>query len=185
MKWTSSEFGRKNLITRPIFGSFLRLKIKLHLGKIAIFRSTSACRSISIDDLLAVWTSSAQIGGHTLTTALVVQKTAILDTCSLSNTFVWQSRWFSFFLAILILVFDLFFSYLPRPAPSLAQVLFNEYKRAVAVQFDRFKLSYLVCARREIILSGGSINTPQLLMLSGVGPAHHLSSMGVSDESEK
>jgi choline dehydrogenase-like flavoprotein len=49
----------------------------------------------------------------------------------------------------------------------------------VAVQFDRFKMSYLVYARREIILSGGTINSPQLLMLSGIGPAHHLSSLGV------
>ncbi len=31
----------------------------------------------------------------------------------------------------------------------------------------------------ELILAGGSINTPQLLMLSGVGPADHLSSFGI------
>ena len=34
-------------------------------------------------------------------------------------------------------------------------------------------------ARKEIILSAGSINTAQLLMLSGVGPSDHLKSMGI------
>lgn len=29
-------------------------------------------------------------------------------------------------------------------------------------------------ARKEIILCGGAINTPQLLLLSGIGPAEHL-----------
>ncbi|SMH56464.1 GMC family oxidoreductase [Mesorhizobium australicum] len=34
-------------------------------------------------------------------------------------------------------------------------------------------------ARREIVLSGGVINSPQLLMLSGIGPAAHLKEFGI------
>ncbi|OTF69399.1 hypothetical protein BLA29_013073, partial [Euroglyphus maynei] len=59
------------------------------------------------------------------------------------------------------------------------KVIFNEYKRAVAVQFDRFSLTHVVYARKEIILSGGSVNTAQLLMLSGIGPRDHLESLGI------
>ncbi|XP_001991620.2 glucose dehydrogenase [FAD, quinone] [Drosophila grimshawi] len=36
-----------------------------------------------------------------------------------------------------------------------------------------------VLARKEVIVSAGSINTPQLLMLSGVGPAKHLREVGI------
>lgn len=59
------------------------------------------------------------------------------------------------------------------------RVIFDETKRAVAVQFDRFALTHVVYARKEIILSAGSINTAQLLLLSGVGPRDHLTHMGI------
>ncbi|CAD5117186.1 DgyrCDS5984 [Dimorphilus gyrociliatus] len=59
------------------------------------------------------------------------------------------------------------------------RVLF-EGKRAVGVEFlvDR-KHKVSVRARKEIILSGGAINSPQLLLLSGIGPTEHLKEHGI------
>jgi choline dehydrogenase len=46
--------------------------------------------------------------------------------------------------------------------------------RAVGVQASRLGETQELRAEREVILSGGAYNSPQLLMLSGIGPAEHL-----------
>ena len=48
-------------------------------------------------------------------------------------------------------------------------------KKAYGVEFVRNGETMRVRAKKEVIVSGGTINTPQLLMLSGIGPREHLS----------
>jgi choline dehydrogenase len=52
--------------------------------------------------------------------------------------------------------------------------------RAVAVQYRRRRRIHRAFAGREIILSAGAFGTPQLLQVSGVGPADHLRRVGVT-----
>lgn len=52
-------------------------------------------------------------------------------------------------------------------------------KRAYGVEFIRDGRVQVVYAKKEVILSAGAINSPQLLMLSGVGPGYHLHEMGI------
>jgi len=52
--------------------------------------------------------------------------------------------------------------------------------RAVGVRVrDRLRRTRTLRARREVILAAGAIGSPQLLMLSGIGPARELESVGV------
>jgi choline dehydrogenase len=51
--------------------------------------------------------------------------------------------------------------------------------RAAAVEYDTDTGRHTIRAAREIILCGGAVNTPQLLMLSGIGDAAHLADHGI------
>ncbi|RLN87500.1 hypothetical protein BBJ28_00004795 [Nothophytophthora sp. Chile5] len=59
--------------------------------------------------------------------------------------------------------------------------LIFEGKKAVGIEVEDNKTKTVrqIRTAKEIILSGGAINTPQLLMLSGVGDAEHLKEVGV------
>jgi choline dehydrogenase-like flavoprotein len=73
------------------------------------------------------------------------------------------------------------------------QVLFDETGRAIGVEYLDGELLYgahprpstkagkkvRVFAAREVILAGGAFNTPQLLMLSGIGPKKTLDALGI------
>ena len=52
-------------------------------------------------------------------------------------------------------------------------------QRVTGVRFQRHGLVRSAQAEREVLLCGGSINSPQLLMLSGIGPVDELESAGV------
>jgi choline dehydrogenase len=54
-----------------------------------------------------------------------------------------------------------------------------EHGRATGVEYRSGGAVHVVRATREVVLSGGAVNSPQLLMLSGIGPADHLRSVGV------
>jgi choline dehydrogenase-like flavoprotein len=55
-----------------------------------------------------------------------------------------------------------------------------ENGRAVGVEYIKDKKTHRASARAEVILSAGVIGSPQILMLSGIGPADHLREKGIS-----
>jgi choline dehydrogenase len=75
----------------------------------------------------------------------------------------------------------------------VARILLDDDKRAVGVEYLQGEHLYgadpaqraapgtprRVLARREVIVAGGAFNSPQLLMLSGIGPAQELAAAGI------
>jgi choline dehydrogenase-like flavoprotein len=51
--------------------------------------------------------------------------------------------------------------------------------RATGVAYEKGGQALRANAAREVILCGGAFNSPQILMLSGIGPADHLRSVGI------
>jgi choline dehydrogenase len=62
---------------------------------------------------------------------------------------------------------------------ALSQRILLEGKRATGVEFLRAGSRQVLSARREVILSAGPIASPQLLQLSGIGPAAVLQQAGI------
>jgi choline dehydrogenase len=61
---------------------------------------------------------------------------------------------------------------------QVTQILFDG-TRACGVAYVRDGSENTVRAQAEVILSGGTINSPQLLLLSGIGPAEQLRAHGI------
>ncbi|XP_966539.1 glucose dehydrogenase [FAD, quinone] [Tribolium castaneum] len=62
----------------------------------------------------------------------------------------------------------------------VTRIVIDKFTRsAVGVEFTHGGSNYFVRAKKEVILSAGAFNTPQLLMLSGIGPGYHLQELGI------
>lgn len=61
---------------------------------------------------------------------------------------------------------------------QVTRILFDG-TRAIGVEYQQRGVRHELRAHREVILSGGSIGSPQLLQLSGVGPAAPLAELGI------
>ena len=62
---------------------------------------------------------------------------------------------------------------------ALTTRVIMEGKKAVGVEYEQHGKVFRAAARREVILSASTFNSPKLLMLSGIGPAEHLKEHGI------
>jgi choline dehydrogenase len=62
---------------------------------------------------------------------------------------------------------------------ALAERVILDGNRATGVRYQRRGASEVATAAREVILAAGAINTPQVLRLSGIGPAGELRALGI------
>jgi choline dehydrogenase len=62
---------------------------------------------------------------------------------------------------------------------GFARRVIIENQRAIGVEIEAHKQIQVVKARREVIVAASSINSPKILMLSGIGPGDHLKEHGI------
>ncbi|PSN35009.1 hypothetical protein C0J52_09837, partial [Blattella germanica] len=61
----------------------------------------------------------------------------------------------------------------------VTKVLLDSNCKAIGVEYIKNKKKMHLYARKEVILSAGAIQSPQILLLSGIGPKEHLKDIGV------
>lgn len=66
-----------------------------------------------------------------------------------------------------------------RPNSEAVKLLVDNHQRAYGVQYVRDGKLHTVLAKKEVIVSAGAINSPKLLMLSGIGPKEHLKELHI------
>jgi choline dehydrogenase-like flavoprotein len=59
------------------------------------------------------------------------------------------------------------------------KVLIDENNQAYGIQYEKSGKTFSATARKEVILSAGTVNSAKLLMLSGLGPRKHLEETGI------
>lgn len=62
---------------------------------------------------------------------------------------------------------------------TVTRILFDTEQRAVGVEYLKNNRVTRVLTSNEVILSAGALRTPQILLLSGVGPEEHLNATGI------
>lgn len=70
-------------------------------------------------------------------------------------------------------------NYYLYPMTMAKKIVFDDSKTATGVLVNTDGKEYTISARKEVILSGGVIGSPQLLQASGVGPAALLNSLNI------
>lgn len=60
------------------------------------------------------------------------------------------------------------------------QILIDNNNRAYGVEYERHGHEKRAYSNKEVIVSAGAMNSPKLLLLSGIGPKDHLDSLNVS-----
>ena len=76
-------------------------------------------------------------------------------------------------------------SNLSKQSRALVRRILFEGRKAVGVEFERGGQVHQVMADREVVLAAGSINSPKLLQLSGVGNPEHLKQQGIDPVADR
>ncbi|XP_070500739.1 glucose dehydrogenase [FAD, quinone] [Chironomus tepperi] len=67
-----------------------------------------------------------------------------------------------------------------RKNSIVTKLLMDDNNNVYGVEFYTNKKYYKVNATKEVLLSAGALNSPQIMMLSGIGPSKHLKAVGIT-----